>query len=263
MRYLLAILFLCVSTLGQGLTLTDFVFIAGGTASSGGGGGGGTAPGPTEYWDFQEASGNRIGEVLGTVLAPVGGSIGNTASGVYGNAAEWNAAQGFEADLPAYATNQSFTITYWMQRVTNTGKRAMEMRFEGGSGLGDWVAIRQHNGVTYADGWQAYIDTEDFPGSDEVTVTDAQTTAWVMLTMVWHADTGLLDLYTDGALRGSTTTPITIGPAAAAFLEIANTGSSIETTRMDELYYKLGTALTADQIDWQFNGGAGRQYSDY
>jgi hypothetical protein len=254
----------CLKACGQGFFFTSptTLNVSGtGSTGGGGGGGGGTSPGaPTEYWDLNEASGNRIGEVSGTVLDDVGGTINNTASGLYGNAAEWNNSRDLVATVPAYTSGNSISINYWLQLPSFSGLEMPQCRFWAGASVGDdQIKLEQWNGVDVTSGLYVFVDASDY--GDYQDETYEQTAAWRMITLVYTGGAGLIALYVDSVLLGESSTPSTIGSQAApSFFFEGVTG--METARIDEVYFKYA-ALTSEQIVWMFNSGSGRQYSDY
>lgn len=275
MRHLLAILFLCASAFGQGLTLVDFVFIAG-TNTVSGGGGGGTAPGPTEYWDFQEASGNRVGEVLGTILPPTGsGTAISSTAGLYGDAALFpnTFASGHRhldgsSSLPSYETDSDFSINYWMKWVDTNAAGYVTALNVYANAFDDSVGILYNpfagSGLFPTNTFSAYIDHGSGTDSDVVSSGIVNpTTTWQMLTIVYSGTTHLLSFYINGSLIGTTSTPVVYthtGPLDEIDID-GETGAN--SSAFDEMAMFLTHALTQDEIDWLYNAGAGRQYSDF
>lgn len=242
---------------GQGLTFRDIAFIGAGGGGGGGGGttgGGGTSPGaPTEYWDFQEASGTRTGEVLGTALAPTSGPIGS-ASGLYGNAAQWSSSDDLGAVMPAFTGGNSLSINYWMKWVTSAGNYMPTVEFDTGTGFSDYLYFQ----------WQP-ADTVDLyttgPGHVATTYTPSAGT-WLMVTIIFSGVSSKPSLYLDGAFIGESASTDVLGSKAAP--EIVISGESAqETAQIDEMAVFYNYVLTADNVTWLYHGGAGRQYSDF
>lgn len=275
MRSLLAILFLCASASGQGLTLTDVGFVAVVSAPAlGGGGGGSPAPGPTEYWDFQEASGNRVGEVAGTIWAEEHGSVSAT-TGIYGNAAAIpdsyggsSFARGFEISgtVPSYTTDQDLSVNLWHKFVdTSQAGYAIELDIWA-NGFGDFIQL-----IWNPSGGDAFYTFETWTasvwhgaGHDSIeTVPLTLDSNWHMFTLVYNGTTDFLSFYMDGTLIGTTDSPIVFTNSGALDgIDLLRT-NGMNGQALDEGYLKVGYALNQDEIDWQWNGGLGRQFSDY
>lgn len=84
-----------------------------------------------------------------------------------------------------------------------------------------------------------------------------------MLTIVYSGTTHLLSFYINGSLIGTTSTPVVYthtGPLDEIDID-GETGAN--SSAFDEMAMFLTHALTQDEIDWLYNAGAGRQYSDF
>lgn len=245
----------------QGLSLRDTAFVGSLSGGSGGGGtsGGGTpAPSPGEYWDMQEASGNRVGEISGTTLVP-SAAIGS-GTGLYGNMAQWSSTADLVATMPAYTSGQSISVNYWQKWVT----------YSVGAFMPDFTFYTDNeNDYLYAQ-----IDADAGPpyelnaylvnNATEEFVTGTFTASldyWLMVTLVYDGGAGTLTLYLNGVAEG-TTPSVTLGSDSDPALRF-DAGSGNETGGLDEVYFKYGYAFTADDVTWLYNAGAGRQFSDF
>lgn len=261
MRLLVVIAFaLGLNAFGQGLSLRDPAFLSQGLGGSlgAGEGGGPVSPGaPTEYWDMQEGAGNRVGEVSATVMA--GPTVGNNAGGLFGNCAQWNSSANLDSVVPGgYNSGDSVSINFWIKFVTNTGADSPVMNF--------WCESSFNHVISYFEtstSFQAYIF--DFNMSNTYDYTDSgyvRDTNWRMISLSYDGGTELLTLFIDGVLKGASSTPFTLGTQASPELDWDGQ-SGQETTRLDEIYIKVGHAFTEDEVTWLWNSGVGRQFSDF
>jgi hypothetical protein len=252
-----------------GFTLMNPAFVA---ATAGGGGGGGTSGGgggevspgsPTEYWDMQEASGDRTGEVSGVVIT-AGGAI-DDAAGIQGNAARFPAdtSQDLESDyLPegydtgGYAVDTSISINFWYKfdTTSHTTFRFPFMTFSGDND--DMISFGINN-----DEVTAYIESD--AGSDSVQHIHTADTSWHMVSIVYDHTTDLMSFYFDGDMVDDTATPTALEGDPFPFIEFNGTSFSTEETRLDELSIHFGTAFTADNVTWIWAGGSGRAFGDF
>jgi hypothetical protein len=268
-------LFFQSAALGQGFTFRDAGFV-GGTAAGGGTGGGGGSPGggggggegdqppePTEWWTMDEASGNRVGSVSGIVMAPTGSAASGT--GLLGNALEFpgESSGRLEADpiaaSLAYTAGQDLSFSYWVKLTDAIGDRMPAFKF--------WIRDPPTSKATVeAYSWSGptrYIDAFVVSGSvygfyEQDPYSPAQDT-WYHWVILYDATTHLLSFYENGALIGSSTDEVTLPSGPNNILRFDRETSSTPGL-IDEFGVWIGHKLTAGQITWLNNSGAGRTH---
>lgn len=219
----------------------------------------GTSPGtPAEYWDMQEGAGDRVGEISSTIMT--GAAVGNSASGLYGNCAEWNTTADLIAIVSAYTTGGDVALNFWFRIPSPSGLDIPQFFYETGATLGDALDFEQWNGVDGTSGAYSYADGDVFR---DITAGygDAQTSNWRMVSISYNGVSGILSFYLDGSLVGTTASAVVLGSRATPRIRI-NGYNGMETVRVDEIYFKYGT-FTSANVTWMWNAGAGRQFSDF
>jgi hypothetical protein len=255
-------------TLGQGFTIRDagFVGSTGGGAgggSPGGGGGGDQPPEPTEWWTMNEASGNRVGSVSGITMAPTGSAASGT--GLIGNALEFPGEDSgrLEADPVAaslaYTAGQDLSFSYWVKLTDAIGDRMPAFMFW----IRDPPTSKAFVEAYSWDGPTRYVDAFVVSGSiygfyEQDPYSPAQDT-WYHWVILYDATTHLLSLYEDGALIGSSTDEVTLPSGQNNILRF-NRETLSTPGLIDEFGVWIDHKLTAGQISWLYNSGAGRTY---
>jgi hypothetical protein len=270
MRFVFILAF-CIASHAQGLTLRNPVFLAavsGGGSGGGTSGGGGSFPGtaPTEYWDFDEASGDRIGEVIGIHLA-ASAEIGS-AAGLQNNCVTFQsgapAVMGLlstsdTTDL-AYSTGADWSVAYWYKSASfNTGYDSPQVEH--------WLTDSMHNyyGSWYFD-LQFNVAVDDASGDDSEflhTWSESNGT-WHLVVFTYDASAGVIEMFINTASEGTGTGTVTMVSATHGYFEIGNSFSvNANGGSIDELALWLNYELTPTDITWLYNSGAGRAYSDF
>jgi hypothetical protein len=273
---LLFALFLHAVALGQGFTFRDASFvgsIGGGSGAGSPGGGGGeeggeeAPPEPSEWWTMDETGSlDRVGAVHSTALVDMSaGDTADHAAGLYSNALKLTTgtAQAMRVttsstDL-AYTTGDSVSFSWWTYFETSPATRIplMELALkDGGDSDAGYIAVQMNSGGGSFAAWVWDNDAE----YDEITTVPTLTTStWHHWILTYDGGTELLQLTVDGTLVGTTSIPVTLPTSPKARLRI-ETGATAATTRWEEMGVWMNHKLTAGQITWLNNSGAGRTY---
>ena len=178
---------------------------------------------PAGWWPLSQSGGSTVTDASGS------GNTANASSGVAwsGGAATiaGGTSQAVATNGPVLNTTASYTVSAWANLSATTGYDTVVS--QGGTAFGSFI-------LDYNKGQNAWAFLA--PASDSLTATQVWAKAstppvlntWTHLVGVFNSGTGLMQLYVNGALAGTTTdtTPWTgSGPLSIGNLKLANGGS--------------------------------------
>jgi hypothetical protein len=270
-----AIMTLCA--FGQGLTLRDVSFVsATGNVSAGGttGGGSPTAPPtPTEWWEMDETgSNNRIGSVTSLAMVPANGAAGTGPghdTGLINNAFKMLASNGVNepaarlrntAGFGTLATDgSSISLAFWIYAAPTATPWVYFDIYDGGFSFLSSIEIQYIGSDLYMD---AYNDTPSELIDIELTSHGGRDSSWHFWVIVWDSSTSKLKFSEDGGAFTLSSGTITLqdGAQAQLLIEKATLGAEY---RIDQFGIWTTHGLTDNEIDWLYDAGAGREYTDF
>lgn len=216
------------------------------------------------YYSLDEASGNAIDAHGSNDLTETGGTIAST-TGKVGNCRDFEAddTEQFElADNAALSTGDiDFTIACWV-------------KVEAGSGTVFPVAVSKHSATAAQREYLLYFDTTANRFALAVYVSTSQIDVvannfgavsqdtWYHL-VAWHDSVNdLIGISVNAGTADTTLHSGGVNDGNAAFQIGAASAASLH---WDGLIDEVGfwkRKLTAEEITWLYNGGAGRSYAD-
>lgn len=224
--------------------------------------GGGIGIGKTglvSWWSLDEASGTR-NDSHGTNHLTDNNTVGST-TGVKGNAAQFVAANSESLSVASNASLETGNVDFWLGgwiRFTSIGDYRFLINKDNNGAAREWsLYYANDNPKTFS----FYVVRG---GVVEIRAASLiPTTSTWYLVQAWHdnSDNSIYIRVNDGTIH---TTSLGGTPSAtAAALELGKRSSALfHNGLMDEVFYFKNRVPTTDDLDFMYNGGSGRTYSE-
>ena len=212
------------------------------------------------YWPLNETSGNRRSISQPNSAAP-SGTVTSTTGPIDGALQVFSdtgpiGCYGRDIDWTEY--NDGFTVNAWI-RFDGTGSLLVFMAAYGNTPFGPTylqLSVDQSSGWV---NWQTWNGTGPDSQNDGGAGAPANAT-WIMVTAVFDAAAGSLELYRDGA-SVILQSPWSVGFSEAGYLIMGNDGATTPSTEMDLAEVSLWKRpLSAAEVSALYNSGAALRF---
>ena len=214
-----------------------------------------------EWWDMEEASGNRTGEHAAKVLSDnatvtsTGGIVGDAANFERGNSEYLDRAD--EADLSF--GNVGFSVGCWCKLESKGNLQALVTKWKNSTNDREYMlAVHSNNTI-----W--WIISSDGTATNSIYSTGTLSTGtWYHIVAYHDAANDLMGIVLDSTTHWSTGYANGCNDNVASFIVGAkDEGADYHFDGLIDEASIWNDVLSTGEVDWLYNGGSGRTYTDF
>lgn len=209
-----------------------------------------------EYWQLDEASGNRAGAHAGLTLTD-NNTVGSATGLVYSNAASFVRTNSEFLSRASESVLQTGAVDFWCAVWVYLDAKDGEMYFVSKSDF-EWAAAYRLNGDRFV--FYANTSFNRITGNNHGS---PSTGVWNLI-VVWRNQTaGTAHISVNAGTANSGTVAAPTAGSGAFLIGAHNSASNYMDGRIGPCMFGKDYVPTTDDLTWLYNSGAGRTYADF